>query len=155
MVLDPMQQIASDVDETKARVIRVEERLGRFETTTNERLGRLETTGQETNERLGRFETTANERFLKLEVHASKAETDIAQIHEVLIGHDKRFDSLESRFDSLESRFDSLETNIATTFQAMNASMIAAVNLAFENFKRTSFEERLGRLEQAIFGNRT
>ena len=134
MALDPIEQIAADVSETKARV------------------GRLEATTEKTNEHLLRFEATANERLgrleLRLDVFAEKTELDFARVHQTLIRHD-------ARFDSLESRFDSLETNMASTFQTMNTTFIAAVNLAFENFKRSSYEDRIARLEQAIFGNRT
>jgi chromosome segregation ATPase len=161
MAQDPFQEVAADVRETKERVGRVEEQVGRLDERVgrieqqvgrlDERVGRIEQQVGRLDERVGRIEQQIgrlDERVGRLEVHAQKAEADMAQVQQTLLRHDARFDAMDRRFDSLEASF-------TATLQKMNASLLGDINLALETFTRAGHEARIVNLERAVFGTKT
>ncbi len=95
----------------------------------------------------------------KLDLHAQKTDIDVAQIQQTLLRHEARFDALDLRMDAGFAEMDAGFAQMREGFseiRSISKGLTGAVTEAISQLSVSrSFEKRLDRLEDAVFGSKT
>ena len=152
--MDTLQELVTDVRQTKDGLARLELRFERNAQKTAADIGQVQQTLLQHEERFDEIDR----RFDAVDKRFEQIDKRFEAIDRRFEAIDKRFDQIDARFEKVDQRFDKLEEQFgefATELRGMNATLISAVNLAFEKFRSTAVDERLVRLEHAVFGPKT